>query len=331
MLSYPILIGEGLLHDQDLWASLVKGRTCVVISDDQVAPLYQDAFSCDFIIFSAGDSCKNFETLQQILEQLTAKHFPRDGLIIALGGGVVGDVAGFAAAIYQRGVAFIQVPTTSLAMADSSVGGKTAVNVGNAKNNVGAFHQPEAVVIDLATLKSLNDREYAAGLAEVIKHGLIQDADFFNWLVTNKEMIKARDATVLKHMIERSCAIKAKIVAQDETEQGLRMLLNFGHTFGHAVESYSDYQDFKHGEAVSIGMVCALRYGQRPEAEVAQVKHILEFFGLPTTLPKTYAHETLRALMAHDKKKRSGLLNLILLNQIGEAYIHKEELCKIHF
>jgi len=331
VLSYPILVGEGLLHDQDLWTRLIKARTCIVITDDQVAPLYLEAFSCDSIVFPAGESHKNFETLQEILAQLTAKHFPRDGLIIALGGGVVGDVAGFAAAIYQRGVAFIQVPTTSLAMADSSVGGKTAVNVGDAKNNVGAFHQPEAVVMDLASLKSLNDREYAAGLAEVVKHGLIQDAEFFNWLLANKEAIKARDATVLKNMIERSCAIKAKIVAQDEKEQGLRMLLNFGHTFGHAVESYSRYQDFKHGEAVSIGMICALHFSKRPEAEIEQVTHLLEFFGLPTTLPKSYDHETLRALMAHDKKKRSGLLNLILLKQIGEAYIQKEELCKIHF
>lgn len=334
--SYPILLGENLLSNIDLWQGFIGNRSFCIVTDEVVATLYlkslAGALNADkYIVLPSGESHKNIETLTKILNYLTESHFPRDGILIALGGGVIGDMTGFAAAIYQRGIDFIQVPTTTLAMLDSSIGGKTAVNVGSAKNNVGAFHQPLAVVMDLSVLKSLDQSEFAAGLAEVIKHALIKSPELFHWMEKNKAAILECDSAILAEMIERSCNIKAAIVRADEKEQNIRMLLNFGHTFGHAIEAYSEYQDLKHGEAVAIGMMCALRYSQVNSELLQKVKALLEFFGLPTTFPKNYDHETLRGLMAHDKKKRQGLLNLVLLKDLGEAYIAQEELCKIHF
>ncbi len=334
--TYPILVAEGLLQNQSLWQELTQQRPFCIVTDDQVAPLYLGLLCKtlsskvkDHIVIPAGEKHKNINTVTMILTQWTERYFPRDGLIIALGGGVVGDTVGFAAAVYQRGLDFIQVPTTTLAMLDSSVGGKTAVNLGMAKNNVGAFHQPKAVLIDLVTLCSLNEREYAAGLAEAIKHSLIADADFFAWLVRERQQIAERNLKVLAELIQRSCAIKIKIVEMDERENHLRMLLNFGHTFGHAIEAYNHYQDFKHGEAVAIGMMCALAWSVE-QGYLADASHLettrllLEAFNLPTRIPEHYEAKKLLDLMQHDKKKREGLLNLVVLQKLGQAVIVKE-------
>lgn len=336
--SYPILLGECLLVNSEVWQRFLKGREFCVITDDAVFPLYLDhickglnCLSSEAIIFPNGERHKNLETLTHILTKLTARHFPRDGILIALGGGVVGDMVGFAASIYHRGVKFIQVPTTTLAMLDSSVGGKTAVNLGEAKNNIGAFHQPLAVVMDLSTLATLNEREYKAGLAEAIKHALIQSPKFFYWLVQHTELILKCDPVTLAELIQRSCEIKANIVCADEREQNIRMLLNFGHTFGHAIEAYSHYQDFKHGEAVAIGMMCALRFTQAEPTLIKDAAALLSAFGLPLVVPATYQQDKLLELMQHDKKKRDGRLNLVLVQELGKAFIKQEDLCKIHF
>lgn len=335
--SYPILLGEGLLQNQSMWEGLIQGRAFCIVTDETVAPLYLNqvctalhALPENQVIVPAGESSKNIETLQKILSHLTDCHFPRDGVIVALGGGVIGDMAGFAASIYQRGTDFIQVPTTTLAMLDSSIGGKTAVNLGSAKNNIGAFHQPEAVVMDLAALKTLSDREYQAGLAEAVKHALIRSPGFFAWLQSHQAAILKRDPETLARLIEDSCDIKAKIVKADEREANIRMLLNLGHTFGHAVEAYSDYQDYKHGEAVSIGTMLALEYSARKgllkdKAIIDQTRQILQGFGLPTGLKADYNAEKLLELMQHDKKKRDGKLNLVLLKEIGDAVIYQEQ------
>lgn len=333
---YPILIGDNLLQDQELWRGLVQGRAFCIITDDTVAPFYLplltetlSATKRDQFIVKAGEVHKNLTTLTDILTYLTDRHFPRDGLIIALGGGVIGDMAGFAAGIYQRGTDFIQVPTTTLAMLDSSIGGKTAVNLGAAKNNIGAFHQPKAAVMDLGVLKSLPKREFNAGLAEAVKHALIQDEPFFTWIAAHADRIMQQDSKTLSDLIQRSCAIKARIVAADERETNLRMLLNFGHTFGHAIEAYSNYQDFKHGEAIAIGLILALGWSHQKGflKEIALIKQtcdLLEKFALPTRLPQHYSAQRLMELMQHDKKKRSGQLNLVLLSVPGQVFVHQE-------
>ncbi len=334
--AYPILMGESLLTHSGLWADLIHNRAACLITDEHVAALIPlnggIPASVARLVLPAGEVHKNLQTLSTLLGFLTESHFPRDGVLIALGGGVIGDIVGFAAAIYQRGIEFIQVPTTTLAMLDSSIGGKTAVNFGSAKNNIGAFHQPAAVVMDLTCLKALPEREYVAGLVEAIKHGLIWDTDFFNWIAEHRAALLKRDPSSLRTLIKRSCTIKAEIVAQDEKEQGLRMILNFGHTFGHALEAYSDYQDFKHGEAVAIGILCALRLSPlEDQALLTKTEYLFEQLGLPTRLPSHYNHDKLIALMQHDKKKRQGQLNFILLKSAGNAIIQQEDLCKIRF
>ena len=263
--SYPIYIDRGLLG-QDLIRGHVRGNQVMVVTNETIAPLYLDAVTrglgdlqCDTLILPDGEQHKTLATLERIFDALMAHRHSRTTTLVALGGGVIGDMVGFAAACYQRGVDFIQVPTTLLAQVDSSVGGKTAVNHPRGKNMIGAFHQPRAVVIDTAVLDTLPEREFAAGMAEVIKYGLIRDPEFFQWLLDNQAALAARDTAPVAEAILRSCRNKAEVVAADETEQGNRALLNLGHTFGHAMETFTGYRDWLHGEAVSAGMVMAAR------------------------------------------------------------------------
>ncbi|UCE88969.1 MAG: 3-dehydroquinate synthase, partial [Pseudomonadota bacterium] len=268
--SYPIHIGSGLLTRAEMFAPHLAGRQVMVVSNETVAPLYLDAvmealqgFERASVILPDGEQYKNLEVLNCIFDALLEKRFDRQCTLVALGGGVVGDMAGFAAACYQRGVAFIQVPTTLLAQVDSSVGGKTGVNHALGKNMIGAFHQPRCVIADTDTLDTLDDRQLSAGVAEVIKYGLIRDAEFFNWLEDNLDDLLARKPEALAHAIERSCRDKADIVAQDELEGGVRALLNLGHTFGHAIEAGTGYGSWLHGEAVAAGMRVAAELSAR--------------------------------------------------------------------
>jgi 3-dehydroquinate synthase len=327
--AYPLYLAENLLSNAALFKEILRGRPFLIISN-QTLSAYAEALSITLqglpeqcLLLPDGEQYKNINTLTVILEHLTAQHFSRQSVLIALGGGVVGDIVGFAAAVYQRGIAFIQVPTSLLAMVDSSIGGKTAVNVGQAKNNVGAFHQPDAVVMDMQVLNTLPEREYHAGLAEVIKHALIQDQSFFDWLCVHQLDIAQRNLNVVMQMIQRSCEIKARIVALDEKETDLRMLLNFGHTFGHAIEAYSHYKDFKHGEAVALGMLCALKW--RGQTDLMQrLKKLYQAWSLPIEIPADYDPQRLFELMQHDKKKSATAMRLILLDDIGQAVIHEE-------
>ena len=289
--SYPILIGAGLLTRGDLFQEHVPGRDILLVSNTIVGPLYSDQLAaalaprrCIEVELPDGEMHKTLANVSRMLDVLIANRFARDACVVALGGGVVGDMAGFAAACYQRGIAFVQVPTTLLSQVDSSVGGKTGVNHPGGKNLIGAFHQPVAVFADTNTLNTLPDRELRAGLAEVIKYGLIVDRGFFDWLEAHASDLLARDAEALTHAIRRSCEIKAEIVARDEREQGDRALLNLGHTFGHAIESATNYSTWLHGEAVGAGMLLAAdmskRLGWMNAADVERVEGILRRLGL---------------------------------------------------
>ncbi len=330
--SYPIHTGQGLLDRAELLTGHIAGQQVMLVSNTTVAPLYLDrllkslhGLEVASVILPDGEQYKTLETLNTIYTALLEHRFNRDCTLIALGGGVVGDITGFAAASYQRGVAFLQVPTTLLAQVDSSVGGKTGVNHPLGKNMIGAFHQPGCVVIDTDTLDTLDDRQLAAGLAEVIKYGLIHDADFFAWLEDNMATLKARDKAVLATAIERSCAIKAEIVAADERESGKRALLNLGHTFGHAIETATGYGNWLHGEAVAAGMLMAAdlsaRHGWLEREDVRRIETILQQGGLPTAPPASMVEQQFMDLMAVDKKVVSGRLRLVLLKSIGEAII----------
>jgi len=332
--GYPIYIGGGLLKE-GLIRRHVRGNQVMVVSNETIAPLYLDAITadlsdlqCDTLVLPDGEQHKTMATLERILDALMANRHSRTTTLVALGGGVVGDMVGFAAACYQRGVDFVQVPTTLLAQVDSSVGGKTAVNHPRGKNMIGAFHQPRAVVIDTAVLDTLPEREFAAGMAEVIKYGLIRDPDFFEWLLVNQPALAARDQGPLAEAILRSCRNKAEVVAADETEQGNRALLNLGHTFGHAMETYTGYRDWLHGEAVSAGMVMAARMsrelGWLGDADLDRITDSLVAWNLPVSAPKGMAREDFNDLMALDKKVQNGRLRLVLLNQIGDALVTGE-------
>jgi len=272
-----------------------------------------------------GEKYKNLETLNTIFDTLLSKKHNRTTTLIALGGGVIGDMTGFAAACYQRGVNFIQLPTTLLAQVDSSVGGKTAVNHPMGKNMIGAFYQPQCVIADTGTLNTLDDRQLRAGLAEVIKYGLIADAPFFNWLEENINHLLDRDPEALAYAIERSCENKAKVVSLDEREGGVRAILNLGHTFGHAIETYQSYKDWLHGEAVSVGMVMAAKLsnalGWIPENDVSRTKELLLKCELPVSAPKDMSAEKFLELMSVDKKVLDGSLRLVLLKSIGHAVV----------
>ena len=332
--SYPIYIDRGLLG-QDLIRGHVRGNQVMVVTNETIAPLYLDAVTrglgdlqCDTLILPDGEQHKTLATLERIFDALMAHRHSRTTTLVALGGGVIGDMVGFAAACYQRGVDFIQVPTTLLAQVDSSVGGKTAVNHPRGKNMIGALHQPRAVVIDTAVLDTLPEREFAAGMAEVIKYGLIRDPEFFQWLLDNQAALAARDTAPVAEAILRSCRNKAEVVAADETEQGNRALLNLGHTFGHAMETFTGYRDWLHGEAVSAGMVMAARMslelGWLKQADLDRVSDSLAAWKLPVTAPEGMARADFSELMALDKKVQNGRLRLVLLNQIGDALVTGE-------
>lgn len=329
--SYPIYIGSGEIQHVDI-ASYVCGQKVLIVSNETIAPLYLELVEkqlpgkqVDKVILADGERFKNLENLNLIFDQLIASHHDRKTTLIALGGGVVGDMTGFAAACYQRGVPFIQIPTTLLAQVDSSVGGKTAVNHALGKNMIGAFYQPQAVIIDTDTLATLSDREFCAGLAEVIKYGLIVDADFFDWLEKNLDALLNRDQKAMAYAVELSCKSKSRIVAADETEQGVRAILNLGHTFGHAIETFQQYKDWIHGEAVSAGMVMAaelsMMAGDLSRSDLVRIKNLLMACSLPIAPPSDMAAEDFMRLMVRDKKVLDGQLRLVLLKSLGSAFV----------
>ena len=327
--SYPILIGPGLLSDAASLAGAIRARDVMLVSNVTVAPLWAprlraalDGFRLAECILPDGERYKTLATASQILDALVEAGMNRDCAVLALGGGVVGDVAGFAAACYQRGVDFVQLPTTLLAQVDSSVGGKTGVDHPGGKNLIGAFHQPVAVLADTDTLGTLPDRELRAGLAEVIKYGLIAQPGFLAWIESNVERLLARDAEALAFAIRRSCECKAAIVSRDEREQGERALLNLGHSFGHAIETAAGYGEWLHGEAIAVGMLLAAGMSQRlgwlDVADVERVRALLRRAGLPVEPPPLGVGQLL-GLMRMDKKVRGGRLRLVLLHGIGQA------------
>ena len=330
--SYPIYIGDGLLRDVTWLGDVLKARKAAIVTNDVVAPLYaatlhdarQGAETYD-IVLPDGESHKTLATVSTIFDRLIDHRFAREDVIVALGGGVIGDMAGFAAACYQRGMAFIQIPTTLLAQVDSSVGGKTGVNHPLGKNMIGAFHQPRAVVIDLATLRSLSSRELRAGLAEVVKYAVICDPKFFDWLESNAEKLLTGDVDALGYAIHHSCKTKATIVARDEREHGERALLNFGHTFGHAIESVTGYSRWLHGEAVAAGMLMATSLSERcgliSGRDVARVALLLQRLGLRTETRGELTVDAARRAMSVDKKVKDGRMRLILLRSVGQAFV----------
>jgi 3-dehydroquinate synthase len=330
--GYPIRIGAGLLQDPAALRALAPGQHVLVVSDSNVAAHYlapvAAAFAdrpCRTVVLPPGEQEKTLARFGELMDALATMQASRDVTLFALGGGVVGDLTGFAAACWMRGVRFVQLPTTLLAMVDSAVGGKTAVDLPAGKNLVGAFHQPAAVLADTATLATLPERELRAGLAEVLKYGAIIDRDFFDWIEHNASALLARDPERLAEAIERSCRHKATIVARDETEQGERALLNFGHTFGHAIETATGYGSLLHGEAVAIGMQCAARLSARTGRADAgaseRLRVVLDALGLPSSVPAGLEPAALLHLMRLDKKAVSGRLRLILWRGIGAAEI----------
>ncbi|GAA3569584.1 3-dehydroquinate synthase [Marinobacter xestospongiae] len=329
--SYPILIGDGLLGVSDL-GRYVAGNQVMIVTNETVAPLYLDAArrcfagkAVDTVILSDGERYKDWETLNRIFDALLERRHSRKTTLVALGGGVVGDMTGFAAASYQRGVPFIQIPTTLLSQVDSSVGGKTGINHPLGKNMIGAFHQPEVVLIDTRTLATLPPREVSAGLAEVIKYGLIRDVEFLAWLESEMDRLMGLDSVALAEAIYRSCACKAEVVAQDEREGGLRAILNLGHTFGHAIETFAGYGNWLHGEAVGSGMVMAAdlsrRMGMISPEDDDRVRRLVQKAGLPTTVPGGMTPDDFRTLMAVDKKNVDGSLRLVLMRALGDAVV----------
>jgi shikimate kinase/3-dehydroquinate synthase len=331
--SYPIHIGSGLLADAELFLPHCNSGPVAIFSDDRVAALHLPALRRTLteagkpfieVIVPAGEESKSLQQVESVCGRLLEAGFGRDSTLFALGGGVIGDLGGFVAAIYQRGIPFLQIPTTLLAMVDSSVGGKTGVNHALGKNMIGAFYQPRAVVADLDTLDTLPEREFRSGLAEVIKYGLISDPGFFAWLEEHLDAVLAEDSDALSHVIATSCKDKAEVVARDEQEAGRRAILNFGHTFGHAIEAASGYGHYLHGEAVAIGMIMAADLSRRldllRESEQQRIYQIVKGAGLPTLCPRLPAEEYLR-YMRVDKKAKGGQIRFILLRGIGAATI----------
>lgn len=331
--SYPILIGQGLLDEPSRISSHLRHRQVLIVTNDVVAPLYLSRLQAalpgnlqvDSLVLPDGESQKNLASFARIMDALIDHGHHRSTTLIALGGGVIGDLTGFAAACYQRGVDFLQVPTTLLAMVDSSVGGKTAVNHPRGKNMIGAFHQPLAVIADTATLDTLAPREFAAGMAEVIKYGFIQDAPFVDWLLARSQQILGRDPATLSAMIARCCACKAAVVSEDETEQGRRAILNLGHTFGHAIEAWDGYRHWLHGEAVAVGMRMAAdlsaRLGWTDDSVLARLDQLLLAHNLPLHPPEAMQAEDFASRMKLDKKVQDGKVRLVLLRAEGEAVV----------
>lgn len=333
--SYPIYINSGILADPTLYKKHINGRNVLIVADENTAAHYLKPllaaladFNCRHISLPAGEAHKNLDTTGLIYDTLMKERFDRNSTLIALGGGVVGDICGFAAATYQRGVRFIQVPTTLLAQVDSSVGGKTGVNHPLGKNMIGAFHQPACVIADMDTFQTLPERELKAGLAEVIKYGLIDDAEFFNWITENINELLALDTDKLTHTVTRCCANKARIVAADERESGQRALLNLGHTFGHAIENANGYGVWLHGEAISAGICLAAKFsawaGYLSADRIATIEKTLSAAGLPIRPPAEMTSEQCHELMYRDKKVRDNVLTLVLLRDIGEAFLSND-------
>lgn len=329
--SYPIYIGSNLLGQPALIQQHLSGKEVLVVSNETVAPLYLDKLMASLagcraesVILPDGEKYKTLEQLNSVFTALLEKRMSRQTTIVALGGGVIGDMAGFAAACYQRGIPFVQVPTTLLAQVDSSVGGKTAVNHPAGKNMIGAFYQPKCVIADTDVFSTLDDRQLSAGIAEIIKYGLIRDEDFLVWLEENMEALVGRDANALIYAIERSCINKAEVVAADEREHGQRALLNLGHTFGHAIETAMGYGEWLHGEAIAAGMYMAAdlsaRLGWLSKADVARVEKLLVRANLPVKGPLV-SIEKMKDLMAVDKKVQDGQIRLVLLKAVGEAVV----------
>ena len=325
--SYPIIIGSGLLGGGLDLSDYVGGGDCLVVTNETVGPLYLKALmvslgdrKVDSIALPDGEAHKTLATLQTVLDKLVSNRAGRDTTLVALGGGVVGDITGFAAACYMRGVAFIQVPTTLLAQVDSSVGGKTGVNHPGGKNLIGAFHQPSVVLIDTSALSTLPDREMRAGLAEVIKYGAIADLEFLGWLENNIDALLRKDADALAHAIRRSCELKAEIVADDEREAGRRAILNFGHTFGHAIERCQGYGEWLHGEAVAAGMVMAAELSDVASADRSRLRKLIGRAGLPVEPPNIGADKLFEA-MGLDKKVMAKKLRFVVLDQLGSARV----------
>lgn len=344
--SYPILIEAGSFNNAGFLLSSIKGTQVVVVTNDVVAPLYQTELvdlledankEVLSIVLPDGEANKTLANFEYVLSQLLEHRISRDACIVALGGGVIGDLSGFVAACYQRGIDFIQIPTTLLSQVDSSVGGKTAVNHPLGKNMIGAFYQPQSVLIDPQSLSTLSSKEFAAGMAEVIKYGIIYDAVFFSWLEQNKQAIQEQNSDALSHMIATCCQIKADIVNQDEKEHGIRALLNLGHTFGHAIEAEMGYGTWLHGEAVATGMVLAselaLTRQQMQASELRRVQELLAFFSLPIKGPKEMNAHTYIQHMQRDKKVLSGTMRFILPIGLGKAEVvsdvTQEELCQL--
>lgn len=334
--SYPIYIGHKLLENSQLINKHINKKQIVIVSNETVAPIYLEKLKQALypnkpleIILADGEQYKTLATLDSIFDELLKKRIARDTIVIALGGGVVGDITGFAAACYQRGVDFIQIPTTLLAQVDSSVGGKTGVNHPLGKNMIGAFYQPKCVLADVSTLKTLPQRELSAGIAEVIKYGLIADAEFFTWIKKNMASLLSLDHQAITYAIEQSCKCKAEIVASDEQEKsGRRALLNLGHTFGHAIETGMGYGQWLHGEAVGCGMVLAAQFSQRlswlTQRDVDEITQVIASAKLPTQLPNEISADKMLELMSIDKKVKHGKLYLVLLKSIGDATLTSE-------
>ena len=337
--SYDILIGAGLMARTDLILGSLRSRRAAIVTNETVGNLYLSPLERQLssagieltgVVLKDGEAYKNWESLNAIHDAMLAARCDRTTTVIALGGGVVGDLAGFAAATYQRGVPFIQIPTTLLSQVDSSVGGKTGINHPRGKNMVGAFWQPRLVLADTESLRTLPDRELSAGLAEVIKYGLIRDEEFLVWIEANIDRLMARDGPTLAEAIERSCANKAQVVSDDEFETaktGGRALLNLGHTFGHAIETGVGYGEWLHGEAVAAGMIMAAdlsrRLGWLQDRDIERIQRLLQKAGLPVSAPKLGAERYLD-LMSHDKKVMAGKLRLVLLRRLGEAVTYSE-------
>ena len=330
--SYPIYIGIDLLSLKSLFVDQIQGRQVMIVTNKTIAPLYLDkltsildGFNVQSVILPDGEEFKKLETLNKVFDALLEAKFDRTSTLIALGGGVIGDITGFAAASYQRGVGFIQVPTTLLSQVDSSVGGKTGINHELGKNMIGAFYQPKAVIIDVNTLDTLSNQEFSAGMAEVIKYGLLGNADFLSMLEANIELIMARKKDLIIEVIFNCCQDKARIVELDEFEKGKRALLNLGHTFGHGIENAFGYGNYLHGEAVSIGMVMAAKLskdeGNLSHEETLRVESILSKADLPISINKTIDSETLITAMSLDKKSIDGKIRLVLLKSLGDSYL----------
>ena len=329
---YPIYIGAGLLDRPELLLRHIPGTRVAIVTNETVAPLYLARLRTHVVslkpvevVLPDGEQYKSLEVLNRIFDALLSARCDRRTTIIALGGGVIGDMAGFAAASYQRGVPFIQVPTTLLAQVDSSVGGKTGVNHPLGKNMIGAFYQPRAVIIDTDTLNTLPDRELSSGLAEVIKYGLIRDPEFFSWLEVNLDKLLARDPEALAYAIHRSCRNKAEVVAADERESGVRATLNLGHSFGHAIETGMGYGNWLHGESIAAGMVMASDLSRRLKwlsaADITRIEKLMRRARLPVRAPGTLSAARFLELMAVDKKVLDGRLRLVLLKRLGEAVV----------